>query len=653
GGWVITWVSSEQDGSGDGIYAQAYNADGTTKGGEVQVNTYTTSDQSNPQVTALNDGGWVITWQSFGQDGNFLGVYSRSYIPINEDDLSVSLTGTQQVGETLTAEVTGVDANNDTFNVIYTWSVGSQIVATTLTPTFTLTSEHAGQEVTVSVVIADLFFETAFTETATTDPIDDGNNDPTGVITLTSDNVDPTLYAAGDTISHDANALADADGLGILGTQWMRDGVAIVGATSGTYLITAADEGYDLSLVISYQDGAGFNEAVTSAAVAVEGIKAYDLEGSGADDVLYGGIKDDSLTGLGGQDILFGDDGHDSLSGGSESDRVYGGKGNDLMLGGTGNDRLYTGKGSDSAFGGDGDDYIRVGGGQESFYGGAGEDYISYYNSSGGVTINLETNSVSGSWASNDVIEGFESASGSKTGDDVITGTTGSNTIKTFWGDDVIYGGDGADRLYGGKGSDRVYGGDGDDFIRVGGGQESFYGGAGEDYISYYNSSGGVTINLETNSVSGSWASNDVIEGFENASGSKTGADVMYGTSGANRLKSFGGDDTLDGRAGNDQLYGGTGTDMLNGGAGADTLYGGADADTFHFNHGEDHDIIKDFEDDVDTIQLDGFGYADATEALTHATESDGHVVFDFGDGDMLTVENTTKALLLNDLEIL
>jgi hypothetical protein len=31
---------------------------------ETQVNTYTTRSQYNPKITALSDGGWVITWQS-------------------------------------------------------------------------------------------------------------------------------------------------------------------------------------------------------------------------------------------------------------------------------------------------------------------------------------------------------------------------------------------------------------------------------------------------------------------------------------------------------------------------------------------------------------------------------------------------------------
>ena len=70
---MITWQSYGQDGSSFGIYAQAYSADGSKQGAETQVNTYTLGDQYSQQITVLSDGGWVITWQSNGQDGGGVG----------------------------------------------------------------------------------------------------------------------------------------------------------------------------------------------------------------------------------------------------------------------------------------------------------------------------------------------------------------------------------------------------------------------------------------------------------------------------------------------------------------------------------------------------------------------------------------------------
>lgn len=320
------------------------------------------------------------------------------------------------------------------------------------------------------------------------------------------------------------------------------------------------------------------------------------------------------------------------------------GVGNDTFYGSDQNERVTTGKGNDFVELGAGNDYVRVGGGQEEFYGGSGKDYISYYDSTNGITANLSTNEVSGSWAVNDIVEDFESISGSKNGDDSIIGTSGSNTIKTYGGDD---------RVAAGKGTDRVELGSGNDYVRVGGGKETFDGGSGTDYISYYSSANGIRIDLRDDEVSGSWAVNDTIKDFESASGSKTGDDTMLGTNGANTLRSYGGDDKLYGRSGSDKLYGGDGEDFLDGGGGSgtDLLYGGADADIFEFDRGEGVDIIKDFENNIDTINLDNFGFT-KEEAFGFADQVGSDVVFDFGSDGMLTIEDVTIGQLQNDVDI-
>ena len=79
GGYVVTWMSYYgQDGSGSGVYAQRYDAAGAAVGSETLVNTTTASDQSFPAITGLSDGGYVVTWMSYGQDGSSTGVYRRS-----------------------------------------------------------------------------------------------------------------------------------------------------------------------------------------------------------------------------------------------------------------------------------------------------------------------------------------------------------------------------------------------------------------------------------------------------------------------------------------------------------------------------------------------------------------------------------------------
>ncbi|WP_143854090.1 beta strand repeat-containing protein [Nostoc sp. 'Peltigera membranacea cyanobiont' 210A] len=79
GDFVISWSSYTQDGSSNGIYAQRYNSAGVAVGGEFKVNTYTNSTQYNPTVAMDADGDFVISWNSYGQDGSSWGIYAQRY----------------------------------------------------------------------------------------------------------------------------------------------------------------------------------------------------------------------------------------------------------------------------------------------------------------------------------------------------------------------------------------------------------------------------------------------------------------------------------------------------------------------------------------------------------------------------------------------
>ncbi|MEQ1670666.1 MAG: hypothetical protein ABL893_07405, partial [Hyphomicrobium sp.] len=51
----------------------------TPIGNDIQVNTTTANDQLYSSVTALADGGFVVTWTSLGQDGSGWGIYGQRY----------------------------------------------------------------------------------------------------------------------------------------------------------------------------------------------------------------------------------------------------------------------------------------------------------------------------------------------------------------------------------------------------------------------------------------------------------------------------------------------------------------------------------------------------------------------------------------------
>lgn len=65
GSFVITWESWDQDGSDRGVYAQMFDAAGNKKGQEIQINVTTANSQARPAVEYFSDGSFVIAWESW------------------------------------------------------------------------------------------------------------------------------------------------------------------------------------------------------------------------------------------------------------------------------------------------------------------------------------------------------------------------------------------------------------------------------------------------------------------------------------------------------------------------------------------------------------------------------------------------------------
>lgn len=141
--------------------------------------------------------------------------------------------------------------------------------------------------------------------------------------------------------------------------------------------------------------------------------------------------------------------------------------------------------------------------------------------------------------------------------DDVYDGRGGEITDRVDGGsgNDILIGGDGGERLLGDAGADRLNGNGGDDTLEGGGSSDMLYGGSGDDDLN--------------------------------------------GGSGGDVLRGGGGEDTL---------AGGNGADILIGGTDNDTLTGGSGADIFVIAPETGSDVISDFEDGVDLVDLTAFG---------------------------------------------
>src|SRR5262249_23550784 len=62
GGFVVTWASRDQDGSGSGVYAQRFDRAGRPEGYEFPVNTLPIGDEERPSVAMDGVGNFVVTW---------------------------------------------------------------------------------------------------------------------------------------------------------------------------------------------------------------------------------------------------------------------------------------------------------------------------------------------------------------------------------------------------------------------------------------------------------------------------------------------------------------------------------------------------------------------------------------------------------------
>ena len=94
------------------------------------------------------------------------------------------------------------------------------------------------------------------------------------------------MAAENQVLSVDTSALADPDGLGPFSYQWLRDGAAIAGAQQSSYQLGAEDVGANVQVRVSWIDGLGNAEAVTSTPIgrvakALQAASTADVTGSG------------------------------------------------------------------------------------------------------------------------------------------------------------------------------------------------------------------------------------------------------------------------------------------------------------------------------------------------------------------------------------
>lgn len=259
----------------------------------------------------------------------------------------------------------------------------------------------------------------------------------------------------------------------------MADGRILVRHSQGIQIVDPRDEAVSLTGTIRNDQYFG-----TSFKDTMDGGGGHDfLFGADGDDLLKGGDGNDRLFGDAGADILHGGNGIDvvsfanakagvtaSLTAGARGDAagdVY--TGIEGLIGSVFSD-VFTGSGSAILMGGRGNDV----------YYAKGKDSVREVAGEGRDTVVARSSFALRSDAEVEVLKlsGVSSTTaayliGSNSANEMI-GHSGVNTLKGQGGNDVLKAGSGNDRLYGGIGNDTLYGGSGNDVLIGDSGRDIF-----------------------------------------------------------------------------------------------------------------------------------------------------------------------------------
>lgn len=172
---------------------------------------------------------------------------------------------------------------------------------------------------------------------------------------------------------------------------------------------------------------------------------------------------------------------------------------------------------------------------------------------------------------------------------DILSGSSGNDSIVAGDGHDIVRGGAGDDVLNGGDGFDSLYGGNGGDTLDGGLAADTLEGGHGNDHLSGGSGSDWISAGPDHDTVLGGNGNDTMLgEGGDDSLSGSRGVDRIDGGHGNDTLAGGGSRDILDGRDGDDRILGGSGDDTAHGHAGNDTIDGGAGDDRLHGDSGMD-----------------------------------------------------------------
>ena len=242
---------------------------------------YGDSGAGNLDGGNLPVGSYDLKATAYKNNGDVLGTLKVSFsveaqeqtaVPNNEPTGAPTIDGIARVGETLTADTSGIDDDDELTNVVfaYQWirrdGSGDAVIAGATNPTYTLVSEDEGKTIEVRVSFTD---DEGNPETLTSDPTGEveakPNTEATGAPIIDG------IARVGETLTADTSGIDDEDELTnvAFSYQWLRDNAEIASATGSSYTLVADDEGKTIKVTVSFTDAEGNPETLTSEATGV------------------------------------------------------------------------------------------------------------------------------------------------------------------------------------------------------------------------------------------------------------------------------------------------------------------------------------------------------------------------------------------------
>ena len=253
---------ADEDGIDDVSYSHQWLADDTDIDGATS-STYTLTDADQGKTIKVK-----VSFADDAENEETLTSVATGAVAAKANSPATGLltiTGTPQVGQTLTADTSAIEDEDGLENVSYEyqWIAGGTDIDGATGSSYELTSSEQGQTIQVRVTFTDDAENEETLTSAATEAVATAPNHPaTGAPTITgTPQVDHTLTAG-------ISPIADEDGLDNVSYsyQWISGGSDIDGATGSTYTLTASEQGKTVQVRVTFNDNADNEETLTSAA---------------------------------------------------------------------------------------------------------------------------------------------------------------------------------------------------------------------------------------------------------------------------------------------------------------------------------------------------------------------------------------------------